>query len=154
MSDKPSDTVSGTVRDVFAHRFVLQTDAGSLLADLGPHGAEILKLDVGDAITIKGERKRSELKASSVERNGRSFEIPHGERHRDDTDPEIGRRAAAAEGLTVLGDARSKPKHVEVLGRDATGRLVELHVELDGRIRKRKDVDGREEKWAQALTST
>ena len=158
MSDKPSHTVSGTVRDMFAHRFVLQTDAGSLLADLGPHGADILKLDVGDAITITGERKPSELKVFTVERNGRSFEIPHGDKHRpdkhrNDVDPDIARRAATDAGLTALGEPRRKAKHFEVLGRDPAGALVELHVELDGYVRKRKDVDASEPARTNALTS-
>lgn len=75
-----SDTVtlSGTVADVFAHRFTLTVEGRAVLADLGPKGAERVALASGDAVTITGERKPSEIKVLSVLRAGETVDIPHG----------------------------------------------------------------------------
>ena len=35
--DKPDVTVKGIILDVFAHRFVVETAEGKILADLGKH---------------------------------------------------------------------------------------------------------------------
>lgn len=40
-------TITGEVTDVFAHRFVVQTASGPVLADVGPKGAERLRLERG-----------------------------------------------------------------------------------------------------------
>ena len=50
---------------------------------------------------------------------------------------------------TEPGEPRRKPKHFEILGL-RNGRHSELHVELDGRIRKSKPVDDGH-KWSEAL---
>jgi hypothetical protein len=56
--------------------------------------------------------------------------------------------AANKAGFKVLGEPRRKPKHFEVLG-VKQGEAVELHIELDGHIRKSKSVD--REKWSSEL---
>ena len=52
MPDHTHITVTGEVTDIFAHRFVVKTDAGKLLADLGPKGAEQVALRDGDEVTL------------------------------------------------------------------------------------------------------
>ena len=53
-------------------------------------------------------------------------------------------------GFEPVGQPRRKPKHFEVLGR-RNDELTELHIELDGNIRKRKPVDRHDPKWTGTL---
>ena len=53
-------------------------------------------------------------------------------------------------GFEPLGQPRRKPKHFEVLTR-RNHRLTELHIELNGNIRKIKPVEGGDPKWSEAL---
>ncbi len=148
--------VAGSVRDIFAHRFVLRTEAGAILADLGPEGAADVGLAVGDEIEIEGERKPSEIKVSRLSRGGRNFDLAkpkHGkggthDDSEDPADPAAALRATREAGLTPIGEPRRKHRHFEVLARDASGRLVELHVDLDGREMKRKLVEEADDKWS------
>ena len=41
-------SLAGHVTDIFSHRFVVQTEQGKVLADLGPEGAERVQLKEGD----------------------------------------------------------------------------------------------------------
>lgn len=155
--------IAGTIEDIFAHRFVLRTSVGKLLADLTPKGAEQVRLRSGDEIIIEGERKPSEIKVTRVVRNGEATEIHHPEKprpgHHDpkhhepkhhDHDPAPVLKSVRASGYEVIGAPRGKPKHFEVLTR-RDGELQELHVELDGHIRKSKSVRPGDEKWAADL---
>jgi hypothetical protein len=55
---KPNhSSLTGSIQNVFAHRFTLQTSEGVVLADLTPHGGDKINLAVGDKVTIEGERK-------------------------------------------------------------------------------------------------
>ena len=69
---------AGEITEIFAHRFVLKTLSRNVLADLTPHGLEIVTLRVGDKVSIEGEQNPSEIKVSKLERNGETFEIAHG----------------------------------------------------------------------------
>ena len=69
---------SGTVAAVSAHRFTPTTEGHTILADLGPEGAERVVLVPGDAVTITGEQKPSGIKVASVSRGGETVAIPHG----------------------------------------------------------------------------
>ena len=60
--------LSGEVTDIFAHRFVLKTADGKVLADLGPEGAEQVLLTEGDRVELWGELKPSEIKVHSIAR--------------------------------------------------------------------------------------
>ena len=161
MPDHDFVTLKGNVTDIFAHRVVLDTPTGRVLVDLTPKGAERLRLRAGDALEVTGERKPSEVKARRIVKdNGRPIDIepkPHdrGPPHEAniDADPERALRGARSTGLTVLGHPRRKPKHFEILGRDATGDLVELHVEFDGHVRKSRRVDPNDPKWDTEIRS-
>jgi hypothetical protein len=63
-------------------------------------------------------------------------------------------KTAEANGFAVVGKPRRKPKHFEVLGRDAAGDMVELHIELDGALRKTKPVHEEDPKWAAEIAGS
>jgi hypothetical protein len=152
-------TASGKITHVFGHRFVVKTADGDLLADLTPHGLDQIHLAIGEAVTIEGEMKPTELKVDRLTRAGKSVVIDHdhhhGPHHHHDhrhppADPAIVVASAKAAGFEVLGTPRRKPKHFEVLGK--RGRTYsELHIELDGHIRKAKPVARDDAKWVHDL---
>ncbi|WP_425067023.1 hypothetical protein [Reyranella sp.] len=153
-------SVSGKILHVFSHRFVVQTKSGALLADLTPKGLDQIELNVGDTVKLDGEMKPSELKVSRIVVDGRTVKIEHGkphhhhphhddhhhEHHHGPADPKIVLRAAREAGYEPAAKPRRKPKHFEVLGK-RNGRFSELHIELDGHIRKTKPADRDEPKW-------
>jgi len=145
----PKTGAVGEITHVFAHRFVLQTDSKTVLADLTPHGLERVGLRVGDRVSIEGEQKPSEIKISRLERNGETFEIgdgPRSEHKHPPADPALATKAATNAGYEVIGELRRKPKHFEALGKKE-GLFAELHIELDGDIRKTKPVSPEDDKW-------
>lgn len=153
MPDHATKTIMGEITHIFGHRFVVETKQGAVLADLTPHGADQMTLRLGDAVTLEGEMKPTELKVTRFTANGQSVEIVHKKKHEHDhapADPKVAMKAAKAAGFDPLGDPRRKPKHFEVLGRK-DGALSELHVELDGHIRKSKPADRHDPKWRDAL---
>ncbi len=161
MSEDNPMSVAGEVTDTFVHRFVVRTATGKVLADLGPKGVERIALREGDRVELWGEMKRSELKVHRITRaGGQPIEIDHEKPHprhpntarpmpgeQTAADPAPALRTVAENGFTVLGTPRRKPKHFEILGRGRAGELVELHVDLDGHLRKSKPVDGGDETW-------
>jgi hypothetical protein len=150
--EQPTKALSGQVTDIFAHRFVVKTVDGKVLADLGPKGAEQVLLKEGDRVELVGELKPSELKVHSIAKNGGPLILVHhpSKAHpheHDEADPGPALKTAEANGFTVLGKPRRKPKHFEILGRDLAGDVVELHVELDGSLRKTRPVHDDDPKW-------
>jgi hypothetical protein len=147
-------TISGTITHVFAHRFVVRAEQGDVLADITPKGADQIALRVNDTVTCEGEMKPSELKVTRLTRDGETIAIDHKKKphhdHHAPADPAVALSAARAAGFAVLGSPRRKPKHFEVLGK-RQGALTELHIELDGHIRKSKPVDRNGHKWAGVL---
>jgi hypothetical protein len=144
-------TLSGRVTDIFAHRFVFETKNGKALADLGPKGAEQVALKEGDQVALVGALKPSELKVHSIAKNGRPpIVIDHPKKLHENGEADAGPavKTAEANGFTVLGEPRRKPKHFEILGRDPAGDAVELHIELDGSLRKTRPVHDDDPKWA------
>lgn len=154
MSDQHT-RISGRILHVFAHRFVVETAAGAVLADLTPKGSERIALRVGDLVALEGEQKPSELKVTSLIRGSQTVRIEHPKKphHHDGpgshADPAVALKAARSAGYEPVGAPRRKPKHFEVLGR-RDGAFTELHIELDGHIRKTKPADRDEPKWAEA----
>jgi hypothetical protein len=147
-------TLSGQVTDVFAHRFVVKTANAKVLADLGPKGAERISLKEGDRVELVGNMKPSELKVHSIAKNGAPpVHVEHPPKphprqlEHEEADPERALKTVEANGFTVLGRPRRKPKHFEILGRDPAGDIVELHVELDGSLRKTRPVPDDDAKW-------
>lgn len=148
--DDKTVTVAGEVTDVFAHRFVLRTADGKLLADLGPEGAAAISIAVGDTVTLTGRRKPSELKVETVERGGETVAIGGADKHedpREPADPAAARAAVEKLGHTVVAEPHRKPKHFDVLAQDRQGRHHEHHVTLDGKVKKTKDGDPDHAKW-------
>jgi hypothetical protein len=138
----PQVTVTGTIGDVFAHRFVLRTAQGNILADVGPKGADLVELAAGAEVELVGEQKPSELKVLTFRSRGRTVDIPHGPKHgphHATADPAKAFAAVRAAGFTVVGEAKRKPKHFEIIGRKGKD-AREFHVEFDGEIRKTKPV--------------
>jgi hypothetical protein len=157
---------TGKILHVFFHRFVVQTKAGAILADITPKGLDLVELRVGDTVSLEGEEKPSELKVSRLTLDGRTINIEHKKPHHHDhhhhdhhhhehhhhehhhgpADPEVVLRAAREAGYEPAATPRRKPRHFEVLGK-RNGRFSELHIELDGRIRKTKPAVSGDPKW-------
>jgi hypothetical protein len=156
--EKHTRSLSGQVTDIFAHRFVVKTDKGKLLADLGPAGTEQVSLCEGDQVDLIGDMKPSELKVHSIAKNGARPILlghpgkPHHAPHElEEADPRPAVKTAEANGFTVVGKPRRKPKHFEILGRDGAGDMVELHIELHGALRKTRPVREDDPKWAKEI---
>lgn len=133
--------VSGTVWAVFGHRLAIEGSAGRFLADLGPKGAAGLTVAVGDAVSLRGERKPTEIKVTSITLNqdaARAITWP-AKPDQDEADPSAAIAAAKDEGYAVEGEPKRKPKHFEIVG-TKDGARHELHVAFDGTIRKVKPV--------------
>lgn len=153
-------SVSGKILHVFAHRFVVQTRAGAILADVTPRGLDHIVLRVGDTVSLEGEAKPSELKVSRLILDGHTVKIEHKKPHHHDdhhhdhhhhhhhepADPDVVLKAAREAGYEPSAKPRRKPKHFEVLGK-RNGRFSELHIELDGHIRKTKPTASDDPKW-------
>lgn len=141
----------GTVRDLFAHRFTLETDQGLLLADLTPEGQGLISLACGDSIAIAGERKPSEIKVRQLTRGETTIEIapkpkpePKPGKHdgpEAQADPARAVDAVRQAGFEPDGAPRRKPKHFEI---DAAknGRRFEMHVTFAGEVRHAKPLPG------------
>jgi hypothetical protein len=153
MPDHQTISITGKITHVFGHRFVVETSQGSVLADLTPKGAEQHAVRVGEVVTLSGEMKPSELKVSHLTAGKTTITIEHENKPHEDhshAEPAIAMKAARDAGFEPLGQPRRKPKHFEVLSR-RDRQLTELHVELDGRIRKMKPVEVSDPKWSELL---
>jgi hypothetical protein len=160
MANDDQTTLAGEVTDIFAHRFVVRTETGKVLADLGPKGAGQITLREGDRVTLSGEMKPSEIKVHAIRKDGGQAVLiehkkphssePHPDGHHD-ADPKPALATAVANGFVVVGSPRRKPQHFEVLGKDAAGDFVELHIELGGALRKTRPVEKADPKWASEL---
>ncbi len=165
--DKPI-RIKGRITDVFAHRFIVETEASQrILADIGPRAAETFALETGRSVVIEGERKPSEIKVERIMYEGADDWTKAHKAHHDhhpphahpphahpEADPAEAMKAVKTAGLEPLGTPRRKPKHFEVLARRHDKELVECHVTLEGHIRKEKPVSPHDEKWAGALAGS
>lgn len=149
--------LTGTVQQVFAHRFTLEADGQIHLADLTPKGLEAFPLREGLAVTLEGERRPSEIKVTRIATEGAPAVLiehkkPHhgpGHSHPNaPADPTVVLRAAKDAGWSISGEPRRKPKHFEVIGRREGGPWIELHIDFAGTIYRKKVADMA--KWALA----
>jgi len=154
MPHHESRIVSGTITHIFGHRFVIRTEDSDILADLTPRGIEQIALRLHDAVRVEGEMKPSELKVSRLTRGGETIQIDHPKKPHHDAhaDCSVALAAARSAGYAIVGAPRRKPNHFELLGQ-RNGIFNELHIALDGHIRKSKPVDDRDQKWSSELTS-
>jgi hypothetical protein len=151
----PGHTIglTGKITHVFGHRFVVETSQGAVLADITPKGVEKHTLRVGEDVSLWGEMKPSELKVSRLTAGKTTITIEHKKKphdHHSHAESDDAIRAARDAGFEPLGQPRRKPKHFEVLAR-RNDRLTELHIELDGHIRKMKPIESHDPKWSEAL---
>jgi len=154
MPDHKITTVKGKITHVFAHRFVLDTKDGSILADITPKGLNQHALRVGESIELQGELKPSELKVTRFMVGNATITIDHKkphDHHHIDATPDAALKSARAAGFEPIAEPRRKPKHFEVLGR-RDNKLTELHIELGGHIRKMTDVKTGDPKWRAAIS--
>ena len=154
MPDKRQISVEGRISAVFAHRFVVETKNGPLLADLGPKGTDRFALMPGALVVAEGDMKPSELKVSRIAAPGEApVEIEHKKpAHPPHVDPDIIQAALKRAGLQGVGKPRRKPHHFEVLANGDRG-LIECHIGFDGHIRKEKPIDAGNEKWSFDISS-
>lgn len=154
MPDHPNKTIAGRITHIFAHRFVVKTSTGEFLADLTPKGLDKIALHLNDEVKLVGEMKRSELKVRQLTRGDTTIEIEPKKKKDDDrhpyADPSMVLASTRAAGYQVVGALRRKPKHFEVL-RQRKGSFHELHIALDGHIRKSKPVAKDDPKWSAEL---
>ena len=139
--------LSGTIQHVFAHRFTLDSEGRTHLADLGPKGAEAFPLAAGLAVTLEGERRPSEIKVTRIATDGgEPVTIAHkkpqhapGHNHPDlPADPANALAAVKDAGWTAEGEPVRKPKHFEIVARQNGGDRIELHVDFAGAIYKQR----------------
>lgn len=134
----------GTIWALFGHRLALEGPDGRLLVDLGPEGARALAaqsvtLKVGDAVTVTGERKPSEIKVAAITgpdglRHAVARPGPQGKESMP-ADPATAVAALRQAGYQVDGLPVRKPKHFELRGRKGGGDYT-VHVTFAGVIRK------------------
>ncbi|KOX56957.1 hypothetical protein ADL19_10025 [Streptomyces purpurogeneiscleroticus] len=155
MPNNETIALSGMITHVFAHRFTLEADGATHLADLGPKGAEAFSLSPGLPVSLEGERRPSEIKVTRIETAGRApVTIEHkkpnhapGHKHANaPADVNVVLAAARKAGWETKGELRQKPKHFEVLARQGQGPWTELHIDFAGTIYKQKPADA--EKWS------
>jgi hypothetical protein len=136
MPDHHHVKLTGTVTDIFGHRFVVATAKGKVLADIGPEGAEFVTLEVNDPVDIEGEQKPSEIKVQHIAVDGAApIDLHHGPKHKAHPEPsgfnaEKARRIAEKEGFLVLGELRPHKKHFEAVA-EHKGARHDIHVHED-----------------------
>jgi hypothetical protein len=150
--------LTGTVEDVFAHRFTLNTDEGKKLVDLGPGGERELALSAGQTVGVKGEDKPGEFRVKEVRvADGEWQPVKSGDKHPPKPPHDKGHEHGDAKGdeaeltdehVTKLLDEEGysdhaerirKPRHVEVVA-TKDGQHHKLHVHKDG-VKKTEPVD-------------
>jgi hypothetical protein len=131
----------GMVRDVFGHRFVLTTDDGPVLANIGLHHPGSIKLKVGAKVKIAGRQSPGEIKVRLFQ-SGRGKTITLHKLRKNNSPKEESELEAAANvaldaGYIVVGEPIRKSKHFE-LKTIRGDRSYELHIMPNGDIRREK----------------
>ena len=139
-------TISGTVSDTFGSRFVLETEAGKVLVDIGPKGSEKVTVKRGEKIQIEGDRVDNQLRARRVtmadgsafvvDKRGRSWRewlLGKAPESAAQFGPALASKIATDKGYQVSGEPVAKKKHYEVLAAK-DGKTYDLKVYRDGKI--------------------
>ena len=126
---------------------MLKTGSKSVLADLTPRGLEVVGLRIGDRVALEGEQKPSEIKVSKLERNGETFAIGHGphDTREHEADPAIAIKLPRTPDIKLLEDRTANQSILRCWEKGAE--FEELHIELDGDVRKTKRVSPHDHKW-------
>jgi hypothetical protein len=141
----------GTVGDVFGHRFVMETETGRVLVDIGPKGADKVAIKRGEKVEIEGDRKESEIRARRVTlADGHAYEVSKpGATWREwltgmrppESPGAFGsveaRNVATEKGYQVSGEPVATKKHFTVMA-TKDGKNYELQVHRNGRIEERQ----------------
>ena len=125
---------TGTITDVFAHRFVIDTGESRLLADIGPEAAERIVLKAGLKVKIEGERKPSEIKVERIAVGSGDFQPAHKPgpgHHENDFSAKEATLLAKSEGYKIVGELLPKKKHYEASATKG-GRSYNIHIHRDG----------------------
>jgi hypothetical protein len=142
---------SGTVTDVFGHRFVVQTPSGKVLADIGPTAAETITPKQHDKVELEGEQKPTEIKVHRIAIGGGKMRETHHhgpkhDKHHGHHDESFGPKEAAAmaraAGYELIGDPQPHKKHFEAVTTKG-GRTFDIHVHRDGRVDPKRDLGTR-----------
>jgi hypothetical protein len=139
---------SGTVTDLFGHRFIVQTPHGKLLADIGPKAAETITLRQHDHVELEGEQKPTEIKVHRLaigtgkmretHHHGPKHDKDHGH-HDESFGPMEAAAMARAAGYELIGDPQPHKKHFEAVA-TKDGRTFDIHVHRDGRVDPKRDL--------------
>ena len=122
---------SGTVVDVFVHRFTLDTGDGKILADLGPRASDAMTLRPGSKVIIEGDRKPSEVKVTRIAIDGAEpIDVP-GMDSDVEWNSERAKAIAQAEGYAIIGGLSAKKKHFEAKAKKGP-KTVDIHIHRDG----------------------
>jgi hypothetical protein len=136
--------ITGTVADVFAHRFVVQTSTVRVLADIGPKGAETIKIKQTDRVDIEGEQKPTEIKVQRISLNGGEMrETGPGSATNPDFSPADATDLARRSGYEILGEPRPCKKHYEAVAKK-DGTTLEIDIHREGEIKVKRVVDADE----------
>jgi hypothetical protein len=124
---------SGTVTDIFGHRFVLETKEGKVLADIGPKTADKVSLKTGMKVDIEGERKPSEIKVARISiGEAEPISTQHDDKHFDtEWTADRAKALAEAEGYSIIGEMKAKKKHFEAKANKGSHKL-DIHIHRDG----------------------
>lgn len=152
-------TVTGSVTDVFGHRYVVDEGGKKSLVDIGPKGKDVVTIKSGDKVSIEGElTDAGEVRAASVAVGGApAVELPEARSWwqkltgaAPEPEPSLTLQDARAmvqkAGYEVVGEPRPEKKHFEVLGKK-DGKFYELHAHADGQLKAIHSVDASDPKW-------
>lgn len=141
MPHHPNIKTSGTVTDVFGHRFVIETAKGRILADIGPEAADTTPLNAGDRVEIEGERRPSEVKVHRISVGGahavEAHRRPKDHDHGSDFGEHQARRIAEKAGFKILGNLTPHKRHFEALA-EHDGARHDIHIHRDHIMTKHK----------------
>lgn len=136
---------SGTITDVFGHRFVVKTRTGTVLADIGPDAAARITLGANQPVKLEGEQKPTEIKVHRISVGGSAYveahheprdRKEHGEQENDFTAADA-KRIAEKEGFRIVGALTPHKKHYEATAEHG-GSRHDIHVHKDHIMKKHK----------------